>query len=503
MTKYDIVIVGSGLGGLISGSILSQEGYSVCVFEKNHQIGGNLQIFSRDKTIFDTGIHYIGGLDKGQNLYQYFKFLGIMDNLKLKRLDLNGFDIITFDDDPNEYKYAQGYERFIDELLKFFPKEKAGLVKYCNKIQEVCSCFPMYNLEVSNDDHTSFKYLDVSAKHFIESCTDDWKLQNVLAGSNALYAGEGDKTPLYVHALVTNTYIESSWRCINGASQIAILLKRNILKNGGKVITNSEVTKFLFHGDSISGVQLRNGQLVEGGNFISNVHPAVTLDMIDEGKLRKAYRRRIKSLENSISAFMLYIVLKKDTLPYFNYNYYHFKDLDVWEGTKYNDGSWPRNYALFTGVNSKTLDYSDGLIMMTYMNFKDVAQWSDTFSTIKTDTDRGDDYTAFKMKKAEIMINELGRKIPGIRNMIKSYHTSSPLTLRDYIGTSEGSIYGYLKDYKHPVKSFISTKTKIPNLYLTGQNLNLHGVLGVTIGAILTCSEFLGKEYLMKKVIEA
>lgn len=61
---YDVVIVGSGLGGLVSSIILAKEGYSVCVLEKNNQYGGNLQTFVRDKTIFDTGIHYIGGLEK-------------------------------------------------------------------------------------------------------------------------------------------------------------------------------------------------------------------------------------------------------------------------------------------------------------------------------------------------------------------------------------------------------------------------------------------------------
>ena len=73
MEKFDAVIIGSGLGGLESAYILAKEGLKVCVLEKNRQFGGNLQIFVRDKAIFDTGIHYIGGLDKGQNLYQYFR----------------------------------------------------------------------------------------------------------------------------------------------------------------------------------------------------------------------------------------------------------------------------------------------------------------------------------------------------------------------------------------------------------------------------------------------
>jgi all-trans-retinol 13,14-reductase len=62
--KYDLVVIGSGLGGLICALIFAKEGKSVCVLEKNNQIGGSLQTFVRDKQIFDSGIHYVGGLDE-------------------------------------------------------------------------------------------------------------------------------------------------------------------------------------------------------------------------------------------------------------------------------------------------------------------------------------------------------------------------------------------------------------------------------------------------------
>lgn len=91
---FDVVIAGAGLGGLECAVILAREGYKVCVLEKNHQLGGSLQVFSRDKTVFDTGVHYIGGLSPGQNLHRYFSYLGIMDKLKLHRMDVDGFDRI-------------------------------------------------------------------------------------------------------------------------------------------------------------------------------------------------------------------------------------------------------------------------------------------------------------------------------------------------------------------------------------------------------------------------
>lgn len=91
-------------------------------------------------------------------------------------------------------------------------------------------------------------------------------------------------------------------------------------------------------------------------------------------------------------------------------------------------------------------------------------------------------------------------KFPGIRETIKSVHASTPLSYRDYIGGSRGNLYGYVKDSNNPMKTFITPRTKVENLFLTGQSINMHGVLGVTIGAVVTCSEIVGKEYLINKI---
>ncbi len=57
--KYDIIIIGSGLGGLECAYILSKEGYNVCVLEKNARVGGCLHDFKIEGTIFEKGVHYI------------------------------------------------------------------------------------------------------------------------------------------------------------------------------------------------------------------------------------------------------------------------------------------------------------------------------------------------------------------------------------------------------------------------------------------------------------
>ncbi len=503
--KYDFVIIGSGLGGLQCAYTLSKEGYNVCVLEKNRQIGGNLQIFVRDKAIFDTGIHYIGGLDKGQNLYTYFNYFDLMGRLKLKKLDEDGFDIITFDEDPIEYKHAQGYENFKAKLLDQFPAEKTALDKYCTKIQECCKHFPLYNVSTAPNNILETKFLEINTHDYIASITQNEKLKNVLAGTNALYAGVGDKTPLYVHALVINTYIESAWKCIDGGAQIATFLSKSIKTFGGTIRNYSECAQFNFSGgDSITSVELKSGEKIEGKNFISNAHPANTLQLLEPGKLRKSYVGRIQSLENSMSVFIVHIVFKEKSFPYLNHNYYHHKFNDVWTSINYKEKTWPESYAVFTPPSSKSLEYADCMSVMAYMRYDEVKQWENTFNTIpKQRSNRGSEYLEFKTRKAEKLLHELEKKFIGIRSKIHSYSTSTPLSYRDYIGTSDGSMYGILKDHKDPLRTFISAKTKVPNLLLTGQNLNMHGVLGVTIGSVVTCGEIMGQNYLVKKIQNA
>lgn len=502
--KYDVVIIGSGLGGLVSAIILAKEGYSVCVLEKNQQFGGNLQTFSRNKTIFDTGVHYIGGLSEGQNLNRYFKYLGILDDITLKKMDEDGFDRITFDNDPKEYKYAQGYERFKKTLIEEFPEEEKAIDAYCNKMKETCDFFPLYRLKLGKPYYENTSLFEVKIKDFIDSITDNKKLRAVLGGSNLLYAGEGERTPLYMHALSVNSYIESSYRCINGGSQITKALLARLRENGGKAYKRHEVTKFVTEDGQVSAVEIANGKTIKGEIFISNIDPKMTLQMIGKNHFRKSYTKRIENIESTIAAFSLYLVLKPNSFKYLNHNYYHFKDYNaIWDAHKYTEESWPEVYMVSMGIKKDEDEYGDNLTVMTYMHFEEMEPWINTFNTAADKNERGQTYEEFKEQKAEVVIQELERKFPNIRDCIEAVYASTPLSYRDYIGCSKGSMYGFVKDANSPLKSFVSPRTKINNLYFTGQSLNMHGILGVTISGVVTCSEILGGEYLLNKILEA
>ena len=504
MGKYDVVIIGSGLGGLICGNVLSREGYSVCIIEKNRQIGGSLQTFVRDKCIIDTGVHYVGGLGEGQNLYKIFNYLGFMDKLKLKRLDEDCFDMISFDGDETEYKFAQGYDEYLETMAQYFPGERNALKEYCNKLIEICRDFPMYNLSAENIDKINMKHLNVSVTDYLSNLTPNRNLQNVLAGSNMLYAGVAGKTPVFIHALIMNSYIQGSWKFIDGSSQLSKYLAMNIRQHGGTIVRNTKAERLVFENNSLKYLDLSTGERIEGKYFISNVHPAATVAMIGEGRLRKAYKNRINSIESTISSFNLYIIFKKDTFKYLNYNRYHFKLDDVWHAVDYTEQSWPESYLFCTPASSKSPHFAESGVVVCYMKYDELKQWEQTHNIVPQQEDRGEDYEKFKVEKSERVLDELEKKYPGIRGCIKAYYSSTPLTYRDYIGNHDGSLYGNLREADNPMKSFIPSRTKIPNLLLTGQNVHMsHGVLGVTIGALLTCAEFVGARYLVEKMERA
>lgn len=500
---YDVVVIGSGLGGLACATMLAKEGMKVCVLEKNRQFGGNLQIFSRDKTVFDTGVHYLGGLGEGENLNRIFRYFGIMDQLDLEPLDPDGFDRICFDGDPNEYPQAVGHQNFVDRLSAFFPSERATIQRYIDHIQAICETFPLYNLRLneSNFLENTSRYYGTSLEDYINSLTDNKVLRAVLLGNAPLYAGQADKTPLYLHALIVNSYITSSWRCRKGGAQIASEIIKVIKAHGGELKNYAEVVKLHLNDNKVSAAELKSGEMIEGKLFISNAHPVNTFDLLPEGAMRRSYIRRITSLDNTISTFMLNIVLKKQAMPAFNYNLYYYKNTDVLirEGNYRNN--WPGHFCVFPGAHGTSGGYLENLSVMSYMEYDEVKSWADTFRVIPAESDsRGEEYEQFKVGKAEQLIGEMEKRYPAIRDMIQSYSSSTPLTYRDYLGCREGALYGVLKDYKEPMRAFINSRTKVPNLYLTGQNIHVHGILGVTVGAVLTIGEILGHEYIVSRI---
>ena len=490
------VIIGSGLGGLACGCILSKNGYEVTVLEQGLQIGGCLQTFRRGDAVFETGMHYIGGADEGQVLRMMMHYMGIDSDVKLSRLDPMGYDVISFQ--GRHYKIANGKEAFIDSLAEQFPQSREELTQYYDLVKRVASSWAVHSLHQEVDLNTNVEYQTRSVGQVIDQVIRDPLLRQVLAGIQLLYAGEKDHTPFSTHALIIDSYDQSAFRIVGGSGQVADSLATSIRNMGGKVLTRRQASRIECDGTQATAVITADGERFPADLVISSIHPANTMQLIDSNLIRPVYRQRIAHIRNTPSVFTVYLKFRKNSVRYMNHNLYVYRGNSVWGCENYDDASWPKCLLYMHGCHEEHPEYAQTGEIMTYMSMDDVRPWAHTHIG-----HRGEDYEMFKRQKAETVLEALEREVSGLRDNIEEYYTSTPLTYIDYTGTPGGSMYGMLKDVQDLGSMSVNSRTRIPNLLLTGQSITLHGMMGTMAGSLVTCSEVLTYEEIFNQLKKA
>lgn len=491
-----VVIIGSGLGGLTCGVVLAKNGYQVTVLEQEAQVGGCLQCFTRKGVKFETGMHFIGSADKGQTLSRFARYMGVTDTVHLSKLDTQGYDVVSLQGE--HFRFANGREPFIEQMAAYFPHERENLNRYFDLVEKVANASTLHSLrQVADDRALSMEYQLRSINEVLDEVIGDPMLRQVLAGTLPLYAAEKDKTPFSTHAFIMDFYNQSAFRIVGGSDSLARGLTLSLEREGGRVITRQRVVEIVCDETQAVGVLTATGDYYPADIVISDAHPARTLEMVTSPLLRPAYRKRVLSLRNTIGGFSVYLHFKPGTVPYMNRNFYGFRQSSPWDCEIYDDKSWPKGYLYMHLCHQENPQFAESGVILSYMHYNEVAQWQDTKVG-----HRGNDYELFKTMKAERLLDAVEHDFPNLRSDIAHYYTSTPLTYRDYTGTEQGSMYGIAKDIHLGPAARVHHRTKIPNLLLTGQNINSHGVLGVMVGTVVTCSELIGSETIIKQIKE-
>lgn len=491
------IIIGSGLGGLSTAVILAKNGYAVTVLEQQAQAGGCLQCFTRRGASFETGMHYVGSAAKGQTLDRLLRYLEVRDAIELKQLDPTGYDIIGLGGE--QFRFATGREAFIDTLAQRFPQEREGLNRYYDLIERVANASTLHTLRhAERDDVVDTDSQLRAVDEVIASCIHDPLLQRVLVGNLPLYAGVRGQTPFATHAFIMDFYNQSAYRFVGGSGTVAQALIDTLGRYGGEVITHARAEEIVCDDTHATGVRTTDGRWFPADLVISDAHPAITVEMLHTPLIRRSFRNRIAAIPQSEGCFAVYLQFKKDALPYMNHNYFGYDYGTPWDCEQYDEQTWPKGFLYMHFCSEAHQRYADSGVIISYMNYADVALWADT-----TVGHRGADYESFKQRKAEKLLAALERHQPGTLQAIDHYYTSTPLTYRDYTGTPEGGMYGVAKDIHAGAAYRVSHRTKVPNVLQTGQNINSHGMLGVLVGTIVTCSELLTAPRIYQQIISS
>lgn len=480
---YDAVIIGAGLGGLECGYILARHGWSVCVLEQDAQIGGCLQTFHRGGMTLDTGFHFVGGLDEGQPLHDLFRYFGLLD-LPWRRLDDEAFAEVAIE--GRTYRLATGYERFVDTLAADFPQCREELKQYVGLLQQVGGNIRDTLRPDAQGGSGSNTWFGQSAYDYLRSTISHPTLRRVLSGASLTMELAADTLPLYTFAQINHSFIQSTWRLQGGGQQIADRLAAGITARGGTVRTRARVVRLVEADGRITAVECEGGERVQARYVISDAHPALTLSLLTDSRaVRPIYRRRVTDLPNTCGMFTTHLLLRPGCAPYRNRNLFIYEGSDPWQPCPAPGA--PVDKLLVSFQVPPEGRYTRNIDLLTPMSWDEVAAWSDTRVG-----HRGDAYRELKARKAAESANLAARYLPGLLDGIERIVTSTPLTYRDYTGTWQGSAYGICKDCRDPMRTLLTPATQLPNLLLTGQNLALHGVLGVTMTAFATCAALLG-----------
>ena len=482
---YDVVIIGAGLGGLECAYILAKHGMNVCVLEQGTQMGGCLQSFKRRGIHFDAGFHYVGGLDEGRPLNRLFDYFGLLD-LPWQKMDEQCFDEVVIGHE--HYRFAQGHEAWQAALAEQFPDQKNNLKKYDEAQANVgAHLFDALGSRTADDFYNNEAFT-TPAYQVLAGTIGDERLRNVISGTSLKMELRPESLPFYVFAQINNSFIEGAYRLAGGGETLTNRMCENLRKMGITLVTKAQVTQLEGKAGKISAALCSNGERYEGRIFISNAHPATTLSLVsEEVGLRKPYKKRIDRMENTYGMFTANIAIKPETLPYQNKNLYLYEEgADIWN---ISSPECPKGLLVSYGCTTPDQKYASSIDLLCPMQMEELSEWKDTKIG-----HRGSDYEAFKAAKTEQCLRIAEKQIPGLREATDRIYTSTPLTYRDYTGTRDGSAYGLRKDANNTLLTFLPPKTPVENLLLTGQNLNLHGILGVSMTSFVTCSALIGME---------
>lgn len=484
---HDVIIIGSGLGGLECGFLLSEAGMDVLVLESGAQPGGCLQSYRRQGLDFDTGLHYVGGLGEGQSLHGLFRHLGLL-RLPWQQLD-ERFDRVHLG--GHTFALAQGYEHFVQTLADDFPAERQALTRYADLLR-LANAHQLDALHPhpAHAASSPLEAFETNAYEYLNDLFGNLLLVNVLAGASMKMELRRESLPLFTFVHGQSSFVESSWRLKGKGAQVAETLAEGIRAHGGQVRCHAHVNALTAQGGRLTAAICADGSRHEARQFIADIHPDSLCQLLTHDNLLKpAYRHRMARLENTFGMLTVSVSVNPGRLPYANWNTYLYRNPDVWSVCQHNDPV--QGLMVSCRVPDDGGPWVRQIDLLCPMTWQQCQPWADT-----TVGHRGETYLQLKQRLAHACLALAEEAIPGLQGELSACYVSTPLTYRDYLHAPQGSAYGVRKDCRNALGTLLSVRTPVPNLFMTGQHLMLHGIHGVSMTALHTCAEVIGKDYL-------
>jgi len=463
--KFDVIIVGSGIGGLAVASLLSDR-FKVLVLEKNRAFGGYCSSFSREGYIFESAIQAVNGMYPNNVVYNVLKKTRVLDKNKfinpnyLYRTIFPDYDFKVPQQNILEYKAS---------LIKLFPDETQGIKNIFYIMKEIF--LEMNRFHDFFEDKMIFKS-PVALKYYKSSCKDllDEYIKNIklkaIIAQYWIYRGlPPSKLSAIIFSYIWYDYTANgSYYPAKGMRAIISSLIDSIKENGGEVLGKAEVSEYVVKGNKVLGLKLKNGETFTANNFISNTDVFKTIKMLKNGRLEEIekFRHRLEKNNISISAFKIYLGLNIDlrTTGIDDYEIFVSPSYDM--ETMYKDSidnkldKTPFAITIYSNLVKGVCKNNKSVLSIGLLSGYDYWKKMDK-----------KEYSRKKEELADVVISRCEKIIPNLKKYIDQKIIATPLTMERYTDNINGSAYGWNKKNLEEEIAFMNPTTPIKNLFLS------------------------------------
>jgi phytoene desaturase len=489
LINYDVIIVGSGIGGLTTAALLSKAGKSVLVLEAHDRPGGYAHGFRRKKYHFDAGVHLISGCGSdgyrgGQVIYKVLKALGINDDVEFINID------------PFSYVYyprlnsalPQSMAAFVTRFAQQFPEEQQGLaslLQLCLQVTEeiaIASETPLTDYETAHRLIPAlFLYRKSTLSQVLNKFIHDPKLRGIFASLWPYLGLPPSKVSfIYWASMLTGYMVDGAYYCKGSFQKLADALVNGIRQHGGIVQFRSPVEKIIIEHNQVTGIMTK-GSCISAPVVVSNADMRQTIfELVGEQFFPENYVNKIKNMQHSLSIFVVYIAttldLAKLNMGQESFCYQNFDHELNYARTLSGDVSW-LSITIPTLVDPGLAPAGEHLLMLT------------TLLPYSAE----DSWQQAKQGYMDVMVNIAAQYIPDLKQHINFIEGGSPTTLQRYTQNYQGAAYGWevMPTQVDPARA--KNISPVSGLYFAGHWSSPGcGVYGVSVSGVQVAQKILG-----------
>lgn len=495
----DVIVIGSGIGGMTTAALLSRLGRKVLVLEQHYVPGGFTHAFRRKGFEWDVGVHLVGGVDP---ITATGRILQDLTGGELEWEEIGEvYDRFFFPD--LEIGFPNRPDDFRARLVEAFPDHEHEIDAYFAEVRATMKAIRGFWISKTLPGTVGRwlgGYLSAEAEKAmtttvatkLDEIFSDDKLKSVVAAQWGYHGSVPSRASWGMQALIVAHYLYGAWYPVGGAKQIAKTMLKLVADAGGWTRICADVQEIVIEGGRAVGVRLADGETIRAPRIVSAAGAHTTVArLLPEAHRHKDWTRRVASHVPSAAHVCLYLGFHGDIeaagASRASQWYY--------DGWSHEHPVWPveaghpvpRPHIVFTSFPSlKDPEHDPGPDlkhtgeMITFVPWEVFSKWEGTAWR-----QRGEDYEAFKKAMTDKLLEILYEHHPELKDMLVHAELATPLSTDHFSRPYKGSIYGLAHEPDRFLDPWLRVKSPVPGLWMSGCDVSCGGVMGAMMGGLL------------------